>query len=153
MMRRILAAGLLGLAVLAASGCADKAPTASGSPSAQAAGISKEQACAKLKAASDEFEAKGMPVVTELVTDPSKAEAKLPEVMAIFNTFITAYGADVASISDPDLKAAVEADLATLKDAASRIAAGTGDVQQLAAVLTSPEFQTAGDKVAEICGS
>ncbi|MDI1465630.1 hypothetical protein QEZ54_32135 [Catellatospora sp. KI3] len=155
-MRRILAAATLGLALFGAAACADTPvdnPGASAAPSAASspAGVDKATACANLTKATDEFTAKFTALLPKL-TDPAGQKEAATQLLADLTAFQTAYGKDAAAIADADLKAAVQADLATLGSGLAAVGQANGDVTKIQAALSTPEFSAAGEKVKTICG-
>ncbi|MEU8074528.1 hypothetical protein AB0B31_03700 [Catellatospora citrea] len=160
-MRRILATATLGLALFGAAACADTKPEATSTPTpgaaatsaaAAPAGTDKKAACANLTKAIGDLETQGAAIVPE-VLNPATQQAAIPKLTKLVTDFKAAYGKDVSTLADAELKAAVEADLKALDTGLAAVVAANGDAAKIQAAISAPEFGAAGTKVKTLCAA
>jgi hypothetical protein len=162
-MRRVLATATLGLALLGMAACADQEVPeagASGAPAATSAApaappMDKAAACAAYEKAEKDASAKLTTLIVSLdaiKSDPAKAQQAMTDLSKAFADFEAGLTPVAAGAADPELKAAVEADVAVLKALPAQLAAAGADVDKVMAIFGKPEFTSAGEKVKSLCG-
>ncbi|GAA1645516.1 hypothetical protein ACFQY4_06805 [Catellatospora bangladeshensis] len=165
-MRRVLATATLGLALLGMAACADpetpSATASSGAPAASSAApapaaspMDKTAACEAYMKAESSIKTQLMKLMTEaaaIKADPAKAQQALADLTKAFGEFEAGIAPIAAGATDPELKAAVEADLAVVKKLPADLAATGGDVDKIMAYFEGPAFASAGEKVYALCG-
>ncbi|MBB5871046.1 hypothetical protein F4553_004425 [Allocatelliglobosispora scoriae] len=161
-MRRILVVATLGLAFVSAAACSDDTPSASPTGTATAtaaaptAAADLKTACASLKKASDDFKAKVIEFTPKLIAaeaDNSKAPAVAAEALQALQEFTAAYGSNASAINDPQLKAAVDADLKALNDVVTKAIAAGPDIAKLQASFDAQDFENVGEAVERRCAT
>ena len=157
-MRRILVVATLGLAFVSAAACSDDTTTASPtSPAAAtsaAAAVDTKAACASLTKAGEDFKAKAIELAPKIMaaqSDNAKAAAVAAEALQALQALNTTYGSTISSINDPELKAAAEADLKTLNTAVAAVIAAGPDLAKIESVLSTQDFEKAGEAVKAVC--
>jgi hypothetical protein len=154
-MRRIIALSVASLALVATAACSEKPAAAPSAAATTAIAIDKATACASLKKATADMESgleAAYPSLMGASGDDAKTAAAVAQLLTVMTDFQAAYGKDVASISDSELKAAVEADLSTLSPAIDALRAAGNDTKKLEEVMMSDKFIKGGDDVKRICG-
>ncbi|MEV4416844.1 hypothetical protein [Catellatospora sp. NPDC049609] len=166
-MRRVLATATLGLALLGMAACADPetpSATASGTPAAGATSaapapaaspIDKAAACAAYDKAQAELTKPLMETMMNMdavAADPAKAQQAIADLTKGLATFGAALAPVAAGSVDPELKAAIEADIAVLNKMPAAIAAAGPDLKKVVDALGTPEFEATGEKVKSLCG-
>lgn len=172
MRRAVTLAAMLFVAALPVTACANNpepGTDASASPSAGTTatvsippasgpgvpgGADNAAVCAAYQAAQDQAQQKFielLPRAAEATNDPSKAPAVLAELKTALKAYETAIAAEAGRAADGQLKAALEADLATLRATATSIEAAGTDMDKVLTALNSPDFQNLGENVKAIC--
>lgn len=158
-------------AVMLLAACSQKAPQNSSVPTSGPGGVTPTAAagrtgepvgggadrtaiCAGYQKAEADTEAKMtviLPKAAEAMADASKAPAVVSELKTTLTSFETALRAEAGRSADPELKAAIEADVAVLVKALQDLAAAGNDMTSAFAAITSDQFTAAGEKVRELC--
>jgi hypothetical protein len=158
-LRRILATTTVGLALFGAAACADQPqdePKASASPSKAATLADKKTTCDSYLSLVAETSAKSSPLAEKAQNaqqDPSAALNALVE----FKTLIADHEARLAPIAansgDPQVKAALEADLAETRKLKTDIDAAGVDPDKLRAALENHASSTTTQDAKAACGA
>jgi hypothetical protein len=181
-MRRRLAALVLSVAALAAlSACVDKprdqnpslgtggnagqSPTPDATdplgplPSAMPGvpgGADLKTVCAAYTKIEGEAGAKFLDLVQKLpeaIAEPNKAGPAVAELKAALKAYQAGLSAESAKSADGQLRAAIEADVATIGKTVANIELAKDDVTMALAALNTPEFQKLGERVKALCGN
>jgi hypothetical protein len=180
MRRRLAALALSAATLVALSACADKAKdpkpstgtsknaTATPSPASTATpaavppsvvpgvpgGADLKTVCAGYRKVEGEAGAKFLTLVQKLpeaIADPAKAGPAITELKAALKAYQAGLAAEAARSADGQLRAAIEADVATIAKATADIEAAGNDVTKALAALNTPEFQKLGERVKALC--
>ncbi|GAA1410833.1 hypothetical protein [Catellatospora coxensis] len=168
-MRRVLTTAVLSLTLLGAAACAaDPAettatPSSSAAPAASSAAPaaptgtqSKEATCLAFNMMGISEESLGVlaattKIIGAAIDDEEKAKTHVPALV----TAIEAYRAQLAKLSadtaDAEVKAALEADIATVAGAAQALTAANGDFDKVIAVLEGTALDIHENKTSKLC--
>lgn len=158
----LLAAALLALGACSENETPNKLPTGAATSGASSpagspvpGGKDRVSVCASYDKAQGEAEAKlvvVLPKLAEAMGDPSKAGPAITELKAVMASFDASLSDQVNLAQDAELKAAIQADVNSLRKASTAIAAGGNDVEKALAALQTDEFKAVGEKVRALCG-
>jgi hypothetical protein len=158
-LRRILATTSLGLALFGAAACADQPqdePTPSSSPSKAVTLADKQTTCASYLALVAETSAKGSPLAEKAQNaqqDPSGALSALVEFKALIADYEAKLAPIAANAGDPQVKAALDADLAEARKVKTDIDAAGLDPDKLRAALENHASSTTTRDAKAACGA
>ncbi|MEU8077410.1 hypothetical protein AB0B31_18395 [Catellatospora citrea] len=165
-MRRVIATLSLSLAVLGTAACGDTPTTEAGpgtsaapsasAPAAAAGTADKKTTCA----AYEKAEVAAKTAVVNLFGEAVKSmddKAKLQQVAADLKKTMTDFGAALgtaaANSADTEVKAALEANIAALTNAAAAIESAAGDFDKASNAMDAPEFEAATKKIEALCAA
>jgi len=179
MRRRLAALALSAATLLALTACADKAkdqnpstgtsrnatatPSSAGTASQAPppsvvpgvpGGADLKTVCAGYSKVEGEAGAKFLTLVQKLpeaIADPAKAGPAITELKAALKAYQAGLSAEAARSANGDLRAAIDADVATITKALASIEASGNDVTKALAALNTPEFQKLGERVKALC--
>lgn len=172
-MRRLLAVG----ALLLLAACSDNttppggspggaenptasapAPDGSTTPGGNTGGIpggaDAKTICAAYTKAEGEAGAKLitiLPKAAEAMGDPSQVPGVITELKVALGDYEKQLRAESNRTADGELKAAIDADLATIQATIKTVDTAGNDMEKVINSLNSPEFQKIGDKVKSLC--
>lgn len=170
-MRRVLTTAVLSLTLLGAAACAadpaatTAAPSSSAAPAPAASSAapaaptgtkSKDATCQAFTMMAISKEALGVlgastKIIGAALDDEEKAKALVPDLV----TAIEVYRAELAKLSadtaDAELKAALDADIATIAGAGQALTAANGDFDKVIAVLEGTALDIHENKTSQIC--
>jgi len=181
MLRRLAALALSAAALVALSACVDKprdqnpslgtggnpaeSPATGGTASPGAAassmpgvpgGADLKTVCAGYTKIEAEAGAKFLTLVQKLpeaIAEPNKAGPAVAELKTALKDYQAGLSAQAAKSADGQLRAAIEADVATIAKTVSGIELAKDDVTMALAALNTPEFQKLGERVKALCGN
>jgi hypothetical protein len=155
-MRRFLAVAALGVALFSVSACADvdqPTPGSSESPKQTSTLADKKKSCDDYAKVVSEFTTKITPIVAQASAaqnDPAKGAQLLTDFTTVVQSYQTEAGKIEAAAGDPEVKAAVKAEIEASKKVQADLLASGGDPAKVKTVLeTAPR---PGDKVMALCG-
>jgi hypothetical protein len=156
-LRRVLATTSLGLALFGAAACADQPqvdPIPSSSPSKASTLADKKTTCAAYLALVAETSAKGSPLAEKAQNaqqDPSAALSALVEFKALIADYEAKLTPITANAGDPQVKTALEADLAEARKVKADIDAAGVDPDKLRAALENHASSTTTQEAKAAC--
>lgn len=157
LLRRLLAATTLGLALFGAAACADQPqddPKASSSPTKASALADKKTTCTAYLALDAETNAKASPLAAKFQgadKDPSQALTALVELKTLIADYEAKLIPLAANSADAELKAALDAELVDVRKARADLDAAGVDPVKLQAAIENNSSSTAADKVKTLC--
>jgi hypothetical protein len=119
-------------------------------------GADLKTVCAGYSKVEGEAGAKFLTVVQKLpeaIAEPLKAGPAVTELKTALKDYQTGLKAEAARSADGQLRAAIEADVATIGKTVTNIEAAGDDVTRALAALNTPEFQKLGERVKALCGN
>lgn len=154
-MRRIIALATLGLALFATAACADvpQDPPGSSPAPSKVTLVDKKTTCAAYNTLSAETETKLTPVVADLKagqSDPVKALSAFGELRTIISGYQVKLSALTAEAGDPEVKAALDAELTSVKKLQADLDAAGTDPAKVQAVVNGLDKSQA-EKVKALC--
>jgi hypothetical protein len=156
-LRNIIATTTLGLALLGAAACADQPqnePTASSSPSKAVTLADKKTTCEAYLKLDSEMEAKAKPLAEKMAgadKDPSAALSALVELKSLVAEYDTKLTPIAAASADPQVKAAIEAELVEVRATKADLDAAGLDPDKLQAAIENHSSSDLTDKVKSLC--
>jgi len=155
-MRRFLAVAALGAALFTVSACADvDQPTTGSTESSKPTSTlaDKKKSCDDYAKVVNDFTTKLTPIVAQAgaaQNDPAKGAQLLTDFTTLVQSYQSEAGKVEATAADPEVKAAVRAEIdANKKVQSDLLAAGMDQAKVKTVIETAPK---PGDKVLALCG-
>jgi len=117
-------------------------------------GADRKTVCAAYAKVEGEAGAKFLTMVQKLpeaIAEPLKAGPAVAELKAALKEYQAGLSAEAARSADGQLRAAIQADAATIGKAVANIELAGDDVTKALAALNTPEFQRLGEGVKALC--
>jgi redox-sensitive bicupin YhaK (pirin superfamily) len=162
-MRRLVGTALLTTVLLASAACGTKtdetpsATTTSSAPTAPATSAPEDKAaaCAAYQKEWETLQLRALEAVTALIgagQDKAKATKASEDLKQLYTEMQTSADKHLATATNPEFKAALSGYAEQLKSARGQLDAAGQDAEKLLAVVNNDAFQSAVEKLADLCG-